>query len=71
MTFDELNGLMNQPCTGCGAESGSKGQRNGIYTDEVSGAVRGVLCRPCASAVGYAGHDVDTLRRLAAMLASD
>lgn len=53
-------------CSVCGSTKRTPGRRRlSIDHDHVTGAVRGILCHPCNSALGLCGDDPARLRALA------
>ncbi|GAB2572641.1 hypothetical protein GCM10027168_01850 [Streptomyces capparidis] len=63
MSVDDLNALMDRACDVCGAESGSRRQRNSAYRKGGTGEILGTVCQSCASGIGYFEHDPERIER--------
>src|SRR5690606_11534731 len=63
MTPEELADAEAQVCAVCGSD-----QRQVVDHDNVTGAVRGVLCSWCNTAIGHAFDEPERLRAMAAYL---
>ena len=67
--YNAILSLQNHKCAGCGIEA-DKAQRNKLYVDHCheSGAIRGLLCQHCNTALGMVKDNTDTLSRLISYL---
>jgi hypothetical protein len=62
LTLDEYVELRTSPCDICGKE-GSEDDPNSVYQDKETGEIRGVICKPCARALGHFKHDPKRLSK--------
>jgi hypothetical protein len=68
---DEYNQLLakqNGCCAICGTTEPKDGRRFAVDHCHDTGKIRGILCRPCNSAIGYLNDDYQTILRAAAYL---
>jgi hypothetical protein len=63
VSLDEYNTQTARPCYVCGGEPAEGEQANGFYRRRTDQQITGVICRKCASGLGFLGHDPERLRR--------
>jgi hypothetical protein len=66
--YDALLAAQGGRCAICGCEPGPEGKRPHVDHDHDTGAVRGVLCTSCNTAIGKFGEDVHLMARAAGYL---
>jgi hypothetical protein len=69
--YDDIWAAQAGTCAICGATSGQPGRPGSLLFvdhDHVTGAVRGLLCRPCNSGLGMFQDDPQNLARAAIYL---
>ncbi|WP_234335952.1 endonuclease VII domain-containing protein [Streptomyces sp. NRRL S-920] len=65
--YDKLYRLQGGRCAICRRATGAT-RRLSVDHDHASGAVRGLLCRPCNSMLGHARDDIEFFQRAIAYL---
>ena len=68
LTLDQYNALDLSSCAVCRGQLNSTTNKAFLDHDHATGLFRGVLCRGCNSALGFARDNPETLRALALYL---
>lgn len=68
--FDALVSRQNGGCAICAATSGYRKKKTPLVVDHdhMTGIVRGLLCQPCNSAIGFFADNPELLKRAAVYL---
>jgi NAD-dependent SIR2 family protein deacetylase len=68
ITVERYVEISAQKCYVCGTASADESQANGPYLRRADGAVLGTICRKCATALGFLGHDPERVQRALSLI---